>query len=81
MADRNAKGRTAKGVTHYSQTKPHALARGSRNGIAKLTEQQVADMRHLRANGWTLARLSKAYGTCKSNVSLIARGEGWKHIP
>lgn len=66
-ADRDAKGRLGD-------------RKGAANGRAKLSEQDVRD---IRAN-YALCRVSqralaRRYGVCKSLVGWIVRGEGWRH--
>lgn len=62
LGDAAAKGRTARGETH-----PHA----------KLTAQQVAEMRYLFSQGVRQRELSRRFGTAYQNVSRIVRGERW----
>lgn len=53
---------------------------GSENGIAKLTEESVREMRRLRGDGEKLSTLAAQYGICESNVSQICRGTAWRHV-
>lgn len=50
---------------------------GEDHGMAKLTEQQVREIRHSRD---TVTALSKAYFVSKTNISDIRSGKTWKHI-
>lgn len=52
-------------------------ARGSRHGSAKLTEQEVRDIRAMSAPQRAIAAF---YGMSQSTVSEIKRGELWSHI-
>lgn len=54
-------------------------SRGSRNGQAVLTEERVEVMRHLRAAGTSLEALSSQFRINVPKVSMITRGETWKH--
>jgi hypothetical protein len=65
--DRDAKGRTAHQV-------------GSSHGLSKLTEDQVREMRRLRAEGWTLAALAGRYDVIFQNVSMIVLRKSWRHV-
>lgn len=70
MYDKVAKNRQAKGL--------NVGARGEQHGCAKLTEQQVRD---IRAN-YALCRVTQKelgdrYGVHTSTVSLIIRGKHW----
>lgn len=51
---------------------------GERHGRAKLSEQSVASMRQMAAEGWGVTRLSRTFGTSTSNVYRIIRGRNWK---
>lgn len=53
------------------------MARGERQGLAKLNEQQILE---IRAGKWPLRKTAKEYGVSKSLVSLIRRKEIWTHI-
>jgi len=55
--------------------------RGSKHGGAKLTEAQVAEMRKLRDDGWSLKMLADRYGISAKNVSQICCRRTWKHLP
>lgn len=69
-ADAKQKGRTA------------ALAlRGSKHGRTQLTEDQVREIRHLRATtSLTLVEISRRFGVSLRTVSAIATGETWRHL-
>lgn len=65
--DRDTKGRTARQA-------------GSAHGQAKLTEDQVREMRALRLVGWSLARLAARYDVNWRTISLIVNHKAWLHI-
>lgn len=71
----------ARGDGHWSRTHPEKLARGSAHGGAKLTEQDVRDIRAalVSANG-TCTTLARRYGVGRDTISLISRGKTWKHV-
>jgi hypothetical protein len=54
--------------------------KGSRNGRAKLTEEQVLEMRAMRKSGALLYEIADTFGVRRSHVSEIVRGIVWKHI-
>lgn len=54
--------------------------RGGRNPKAKLTAEQVAEIRVRLANGETHRPLAKEYGVHKTAVSFIASGRTWKEV-
>ena len=57
---------------------------GSRNGVSKLTEAQVSEMRSLYGKyghgGMIQRELAKKYGVSRVLVSDITRGKTWKHV-
>ena len=65
---------TAKDNAHDRDSKGRG-AKGSRNGNAKLTEDQV---RKIRRGGRSIAELSKAYGVTREMISLIRLGKFWR---
>lgn len=55
--------------------------RGERVASAKLTEQQVLDIRAKYANGLALQReLASEYGVSRMQISDIVCGKAWKHL-
>jgi hypothetical protein len=55
-------------------------AKGSKHGMAKLSENNVLSMLRLRAKGWTLERLSLKFGVGTMQVSRICSGNRWAHL-
>lgn len=55
-------------------------ARGERSGQAKLREEQILEMRNLRANGMPIASLMAKFDMPLSCVQDICRGKSWKHV-
>lgn len=51
--------------------------RGSRNASAKLTEEQV---REIRSSPLTGIQLAEAFGVSKGTISLIRTGRTWQHV-
>lgn len=55
--------------------------KGSSHGIAKITEEQVLELRALYASeAWSQKRLAKRFGIAQGNVSLIVNRKAWAHI-
>ncbi|MFY2854962.1 HNH endonuclease [Achromobacter xylosoxidans] len=84
ILDMHAKGRSrdylstaARGDAHGSVTKPEATLRGTSHPKAKLTEQDVRDIRASPLGCYTLAR---RYGVADATVNAIQRGKTWKHV-
>lgn len=53
------------------------LARGERNGQAKLTEAQVAEVRRLYGQGVGPRELAERFGVHRQTIRLVIRGETW----
>lgn len=54
---------------------------GVRNGKAKLTVEDVKEIRRRRAAGALLREIAVEFGIHVSNVSFIARGVHWPSVP
>jgi hypothetical protein len=81
MADRNNKCRQASGDRSGPHLHPESYA-GENNGSAKLTSEQVAEIRRRykwRGIGGDNARtLAKEFGVSFSLISLIVKNKNWK---
>lgn len=70
----------AKGRARHPRGEAHPLylrgdlQRGARNPNAKLTDADVAEIRRLRADGWTQQRIADKFGVHQSWVSALLRG-------
>ncbi len=53
---------------------------GEKQHLAKLTQEQVLEIRRLYAQGMSQGELGKCYGVHQVNVGFIVRRETWKHI-
>ncbi len=65
IADRNQKGRQA---------------RGERMGSARLTREAVVSMREQRANGVGYRTLARAHGVDHKTVMKACQGKTWGHL-
>lgn len=54
---------------------------GARNGMTKMTDAQVAEIRAARAAGVMGITLAKQYGISKAQVSRIGLGRNWEREP
>lgn len=88
--------RWARGNQHHSRLHPERLARGNRHGShlhperwahgvahgrAKVTDDNVREMRHrYAAGGITLQQLATEFGLSAVAVSKIIRRETWTHV-
>lgn len=57
-----------------------ADTRGEDNGRAKLTEDDVREIRRLRAGGWLQCEIAEEFGIIRQQVSRICNCKQWKHI-
>lgn len=55
-------------------------ARGSFNGWAKLTEDDVRAIKARRRSGMTGVEAGRPFGASKYTVSLIMKGKQWAHV-
>lgn len=78
-ADSKAKGRHARGPTHYAATSPECLARGERNGLAKLTRDAVVTIRRRRSEGATYAALAAEFGISHDTARDVCVST-WRHV-
>lgn len=51
--------------------------KGSKNGRAKLTLDDVAIVKQLRAQGLSQQKIADRFGVDQTNISLILRGKSW----
>lgn len=68
--DENVKDRVRKGRG----------AIGSRVGRSKLKDEDIPRILELRRGGMILVDIAKIFGVSYSLISIISRGEGWKHL-
>lgn len=78
IADRHQKGRDAKGGKHISQLHPELIRKGEQSPKAKLTEEQVLDIRKRTHIGST--RMARLYNVCPTTIKNIRQRKVWKHI-
>lgn len=79
-ADRNKKGRTARGRRHSSVTHPEKTPRGSRNGMSKLNEEMITEIRKMRQSGFKLTEIADAYNVSVATIGMIVLGKLWRHV-
>ncbi len=59
--------------------KPLPRLRGEDAPWAKLTEQQVREIRSLKGS-LTMEQIGKRYGVARTTIDHIFRGDSWKHV-
>jgi hypothetical protein len=71
----------ARGKNHWSARYPTRVQKSSQTGRAKLTEQDVIDMRDLYAAGkYTQQQLADKYGMANQMISRIIKRQAWRHV-
>lgn len=58
----------------------HAAARGEDAGNAKLTENQIIEIRDLRIIGLTQQRIATKYSVSQNTIHRILAGKTWCHV-
>lgn len=74
------KGRFASGDQHGMRLHPERRARGERHGMARLTEEDVVEIREQRARGIPSTRVARQFALSVTYVNEIARGDSWAHV-
>lgn len=70
-----------------SKNQLHAIALGltkisfgSDRAFAKLTDDDVREIRNQISDGITQWKIAKAFGVCPSKITFIKQGKAWKHV-
>jgi hypothetical protein len=79
-ADRDAKGRSARGDRSGSRLHPERLRHGTDNHFAKLDDDKVRRIRELRRIGLSGPRIGTMFGVCNVTVYEIEHRRTWKHV-
>lgn len=79
-ADAVAKGRWTTGSRNGAVLHPETRPRGERHPMARLTEDQVLQMRAKRDEGYTYQRLVEEFGVSKSTVANVVTRKKWRHL-
>lgn len=95
MADRDRKGRQARGERHGSRTHPERVPRGERHGSrshpervphgsshpsAKLSEDGVRFLRALFEEGHSKKQLAKTFGITRWAVTMVVERRTWRSV-
>jgi len=74
------RGRSLKGDKNPSRLHPERVARGEQIGNAKLTYDDVVEIKVLLGFGVSGAQLAKQFGVRTSQISRINTGQRWSHV-
>lgn len=80
MIDRTKKGRTARGDRSGPHAHPERMARGERNGSAKLNAESVRTIRARLQAGGTVASLAREFRISEPVMYKIKHGQLWQHV-
>lgn len=80
--DAVGKGRTRAGSDWWTEPRANgsAIVNGELHGMAKLSEADVRDIRHLSSDGMRNAELSRRFGVSRRMVRNIINRTNWKHV-
>jgi hypothetical protein len=73
------KGRMSHGPKHWTNKSPKRVARGSRAGLAKLTEKDIPTIRKLALTE-PLTSIAERYDVMPTTIGQIVRGGTWRHV-
>lgn len=77
---RNRRPDAGRGQRAGAYTHPERHPRGSRNGQAKLSDEEIQTIRRLIAEGQTNIAIAAQFNVHHSTISLIRTGKHWRHI-
>ncbi len=81
MDDMVTKGRSRSGDCHFLRLHPDRVIRGERHVNAKLTEDDVREIRRLYAAGIAKQQgLAERFGVSQVKVSQILLRKSWRHV-
>jgi hypothetical protein len=81
MADRSTRGRTASGDRSGARQHPQSVARGSRQGSARLDERKVLEILLRREAGESEMALATSFGVDRKTINGIVNRKFWRHVP
>lgn len=82
LQDCKAKGRlnTAAGEKHGSKTQPWSRAKGESVCGAKLTADEVIEIRRRFHDGESQQSIADSFGITREGVGRVTQGKTWKHV-
>lgn len=78
--DQNMKHAARLGRMNPGPRGPNPNRQGEKSAAAKLTDQNVIDIRHAILSGVTGNALAKQYGVTSMSISMIKSGKSWGHL-
>jgi hypothetical protein len=80
IVDMIAKGRDARGDKNGARSRPERLPRGEAHGRAKLSAEDVMEIRSRCAGGESHSALAMRFGVGRATIGLIHRRQRWTHL-
>lgn len=71
---------TATANIYHARASGALSVKGVRNCKAKLTDEQVREIRERYSRGEVQTALARAFGVNQTTISLIVRRNGWPHV-
>ena len=68
------------GIKAAALTEKPDIYKGEQNGRAKLTTENVKEIRRLYETGLSQTRLGEMFGVCQTVVSKIVLRKSWEHV-
>jgi DNA-binding NarL/FixJ family response regulator len=78
--DRMVKKQAASGDRNGARLHPERFPKGERHYRTGFTEQNVRDIRTLRAEGLSLKEIAARYAVGFTTISAIVRRQNWAHL-
>jgi len=72
-------GRTGDG--HWSKAHPERIVMGEKQGLSKLKESDIIEIRRMRKSGMGIVDIAKIFHVDHTNISCITLRKTWKHVP
>jgi hypothetical protein len=72
--------KTARGEQNGAVKHPECMPRGEEHGNAKITAEQVLEIRRAAETGETQASIAGRFGISPAHVSQIVRRVVWRHV-
>lgn len=73
--------KTPRGDNSGPRKHPERMARGENNGYAKLSSEQVIEIKKIyNTANYTMAKLAKKYSVGKTTIFRIVNNKTWKHL-
>lgn len=82
MRECKERGRNSYGTEHSARlkSKPWTPARGESNGLSKLTEDDVLEVRSLHRDGVSNVALARQFRVTQPTICQVVNRKSWRHV-